>query len=135
VEPGCGPHAPVQVRDLATGDLIALCGVTTPAGLKCSRDPEGNLHAERQMRSAGEHGAELVFLTRFDRREAGGFGFNEARKVASRGAPPVITAVARGLVDNWLSFNAGVGTLLQARLWVLRNWWSELAPGVSEPGA
>ncbi len=53
----------------------------------------------------------------------------DPRKVAAAASSgrPTLTAVRRGMVDNWLSFTDGIGTLLEARLWVLENWWSELA--------
>ena len=39
----------------------------------------------------------------------------------------VLTAVKRSLLPAWRSFTDGQGTLLQPRLWVVRNWWDDLA--------
>jgi hypothetical protein len=41
-------------------------------------------------------------------------------------------AVPRGLTSSWLSCTDGIGTLLDARLWVLRDWWSGL--GIKDLG-
>ena len=38
-----------------------------------------------------------------------------------------LTAVKRPLLAAWLSFT-GQGTLLEQRLWVIRNWWLEISP-------
>ena len=36
----------------------------------------------------------------------------------------VLTAVKRPLLPAWRSFTGGQGTLLENRLWVVRDWWS-----------
>ena len=123
-EPGCGPKSLMKLTDLATGELIALC--RTISVQQCALDPAGLELAAERVRTAGQDDAELVFLSRFGRQETAGRGYTDALGQAVRSGRPVLTAVRRGLVDNWLSAAGGVGTLLEARLWVLKDWWQEV---------
>jgi molybdate transport system ATP-binding protein len=126
-EPGCGPNALRQLRDLETGELVPLCrAVVRQAGKSCALDPESIQRAAQRIRTATLGGADILFLSRFGRLEAAGRGFSEALCLAVQRGGPVLTAVRRGLTDNWLSATGGIGTLLDARLWVLRDWWNEL---------
>jgi molybdate transport system ATP-binding protein len=124
--PGCGPQALMQLRDLETGDVISLCQARGASGKGCALDPAGIGHAARRIHAASEASADLVFLSRFGRQEAAGEGFSDALSFAVQRGGPVLTAVRRGLADNWLSACGGIGTLLEARLWVLKDWWREL---------
>ena len=123
-EPGCGPRALMKLMDLATGERIALCRETGQN--HCALDPAGLEQAAKRVLAAGQDDTELVFLSRFGRQEAAGRGYTDALGQAVRSGRPVLTAVRRGLVDNWLSAAGGVGTLLEARLWVLKDWWQEV---------
>ena len=126
-EPECGPHAPRQLRDLETGEAIPLCRTFAAQGGKsCALDSASLQRAAGRIAGASQRGADLLFLSRFGRQEAAGRGFSEALAVAMQRGRPVLTAVRRGLADNWLSAAGGVGTLLDARLWVLKDWWSGL---------
>ncbi|HEY0466827.1 MAG TPA: DUF2478 domain-containing protein, partial [Polyangiaceae bacterium] len=126
-EPGCGPRALRQLRDLETGEAIPLCrALAGQGGKSCALDPTSIQRAAQRISAATQRGADLVFLSRFGRQEAAGRGFSEALALAVQRRRPVLTAVRRGLADNWLSAAGGMGTLLDARLWVLKDWWNEL---------
>jgi len=126
-EPGCGPRALRQLRDLETGEAIPLCRTLVGAsGKSCALDPASIQLAAQRIGAASRRGADLVFLSRFGRQEAAGRGFSEALSMAAQRGRPVLTAVRRGLADNFLSAAGGIGTLLDARLWVLKDWWNEL---------
>ncbi len=128
LEPGCGPQALLELRDVATGDLIQLCQATGPNGQNCALDPSGYAEAAERIHAASVRGVDIVFFPQFSRREADGRGLSEELSFAIGCGRPVLTTIRRGLIDNWLSFSSGVGTLLDAHLWVLRNWWRELEP-------
>jgi molybdate transport system ATP-binding protein len=131
-EPGCGPGALRSVRDLATGETLSICRVDGAEG--CRFDPEKLQEASQRVQAASEGCADIVFVSRFGKEEARGGGLcGELARAAGAGRP-VLTAVRRGLVPNWLSFSGGIGTMLEARLWVLENWWDNLAMS-SQPKA
>lgn len=70
---------------------------------------------------------DLIFVSRFGKLEARGLGLREEFALAVETGRPVLTALHRGLVHNWFEFTGGVGTLLEARLFVLRDWWRAVA--------
>lgn len=86
------------------------------------------------MSDAWPRGAEVVFLTRFGRREAAGEGFSPYLRAACEADVPVLTAVPRALCDRWLAFSPGGATLLDSQLWVLRDWWRDLGARAAPVG-
>jgi molybdate transport system ATP-binding protein len=124
--PGCGPEAPLQLRDLATDEVFPICQDLGGGPADCCLDPTKLRQAAERIRSAIEL-SDLVFVSRFGKEEARGKGFRDELARAALCGMPVLTAVHRGRVDNWLAFTDGVGTLLDARLWVLKDWWNEIA--------
>jgi molybdate transport system ATP-binding protein len=127
-ESGCGPNAPARVRDVATGELLSLCKTVGGPSPNCRLDDALFDRAASHIRAGCEAGADLVVVSRFGRLEADGRGFREEMGLAMRASRPLLTAVRRGLVHRWFDFTGGIGTVLDARLWVLRDWWSEIAP-------
>ncbi|HXX70391.1 MAG TPA: DUF2478 domain-containing protein [Polyangiaceae bacterium] len=123
---GCGPTAPMQLRDVATGEVFPICHDRGHGGEDCCLDPAKLRHAADRIRAATESVVDLIVVSRFGKEEARGKGFRDELARAVLSGRPVLTAVRRGLVDNWFSFTDGIGTVLDARLWVLRDWWSEL---------
>jgi Protein of unknown function (DUF2478) len=126
---GCGPDHPVQLHDLRTGVTAPLCRSSAAHGPpRCAIDPAALPAAARSIRTSLEEHAQIVFVSRFGKQEVRGSGFYEELQRGALSACVVLTAVRRGLVEDWFAFTGGVGTLLDARLWVLNDWWSELAP-------
>jgi molybdate transport system ATP-binding protein len=125
--PGCGPKAPMALRDVASGEVFPICQELGPGGHDCALDPARLWEAAERIRTAAERNVDLVFVSRFGREEARGRGLRDALAAAALSGRPTLTAVRREMVDNWLSFSDGVGTLLEARLWVLEDWWRDLA--------
>lgn len=123
-ERGCGPGAPMRLMDVATGEILPIC--RTLGAQSCRVDGERFTGAAARIRAACDGEAELVFVSRFGAVEAHGYGFRGEMELVIRRERPLLTAVRRGFVHNWFELTGGVGTLLDARLWVLRNWWSEL---------
>lgn len=125
--PGCGPDAPMLLQDVATGEIISICQRLGPGAQSCRLDPRGLAEAAMRIRRAAEDSVDLLFVSKFGKQEASGQGFRNELALSALSGSPVLTGVRRGLVDNWLSFTGGLGTLLNARLWVLRDWWKEVA--------
>ena len=124
--PGCGPKAPMELRDMATGEIFPICQDSGRGAGDCFLDPGRLREASGRIQTATRSEVDLVFISRFGREEARGRGLREALACAALSGRPSLTAVRRGMVDAWLSFTDGIGTLLEARLWVLEDWWSEI---------
>jgi hypothetical protein len=116
----------MRLRDVATGEVLPICQELGPGPDDCGLDPAKLREAGQRIRTATESAADIVFVSRFGKEEARGRGFRDEYARAVLGGRPVLTAVRRGMVDNWFSFTDGIGTVLDARLWVLRHWWDEL---------
>jgi hypothetical protein len=125
--PGCGPKAPIELRDVGTGEVFPICADLGPSPGDCCLDPRRLRAAAGRVQSAADSGADIVFVSRFGKEEARGGGLRDALAHASLSGRPTLTAVRRGTVDSWLSLTDGLGTLLEARLWVLEDWWNDLA--------
>lgn len=124
-EDGCGPRALSRVRDVATGELLPICRTV---GGSCRPDRARFERAASPIREGFRTGADLIVVSRFGRLEADGRGFGgEVRQSIATGQP-LITAVRRGHVHRWFDFTGGVGTVLDAHLWVLHHWWREITP-------
>jgi nucleoside-triphosphatase THEP1 len=118
----------MRLRDVATGQSFMMCLDGEGPAADCHLDHERFEQASNRLLALCETDADLLFVSRFGKMEARGRGFRAAIAKAVERRLPVLTAVRRGLVPNWFEFTGGTGTLLDARLWVLRQWWREIAP-------
>ena len=125
---GCGPGSPMRLWDVATGQTFVMCSDGEGQTASCHLDLERFEQASNRLLALCDTDADLLFVSRFGKMEARGRGFRAAIAKAVQRRLPVLTAVQRGRVPNWFDFTAGMGTLLDARLWILRHWWREIAP-------
>jgi nucleoside-triphosphatase THEP1 len=128
MESGGGPGAPMRLQDVATGEVLPICQEIGANAGDCRLDPERFQEAARRLRGACEAEADLIFVSRFGKMEAEGRGFRDPIARAVENGRPVLTALRRGLIQSWFTFTGGVGTLLDTQLWVLKQWWREIAP-------
>ncbi|MGD0564019.1 MAG: DUF2478 domain-containing protein [Roseiarcus sp.] len=126
-EGGCGPRAPMRLQDVETGEIIPLCQDLGPGAGSCCLDPSALAGASARLRLAAMQPSDIVFFSKFGKQEANGGGFRAELAFAVGEGRTTLTAVKRGLVPNWLQFTGGLGTLLDHRLWVVRNWWAEIS--------
>ena len=127
---GCGPFSPLRMCDAATGEVFAMCQRN---GRDCRPDPTMMRRAAMLIRDAAQSSVDLFFLGRFGSSEALGEGLLDSVTRAALRDRAALTAVARGQVDRWLSLGDGIGTLLDARLWVLKDWWRGVAASGPTP--
>jgi nucleoside-triphosphatase THEP1 len=132
-EPGCGPRAPMELFDLESGEAFPICQ-DLGGGADCCLDPSRLRDAAVRIRTATDSVADLVLVPRFGKQEARGQGFRDEIAHAVLSDRPVLTAVRRENVASWLVFT-GVGTTLDARLWVLKDWWKDIAKSRLDPPA
>jgi len=132
-EDHCGPHNPLQLRDVHTGRVIPLCTRAPDTRKGCLMDDTQLARAARTIDVALRERSELVFVSRFGKLELRGRGFAAQLAQAASWGCPLLTAVKRERVDDWLSFTRGLGLLLEPRLWLLSAWWREVARGPHVP--
>jgi molybdate transport system ATP-binding protein len=124
---GCGPGALMKLRDVATGEVLPLCQDLGPGAGSCCLDSSALAAAAQRLRAAAGEPSEILFFSKFGKQEAAGGGARAELAYAISEGRTVLTAVKRSLLPAWRSFTGGQGTLLEPRLWVLRDWWSDLA--------
>lgn len=123
---GCGPAAPMRLQDVSTGEVIPICQALGSGAASCRLDTRGLADAAARLRKAASMPSQLLLVSKFGKQEASGRGFRDEIGYAVGEGRTVLTAVKRGLVHNWLDFTGGMGTLLDHRLWVLRDWWGDV---------
>jgi molybdate transport system ATP-binding protein len=120
---GCGPRAPMRLRDLETGELIPICQDLGTGATSCALDTTVLADAAMRLRAAASAPCDIVFFSKFGKTEAAGGGFRAELAFAASEGRTVLTAVKRPLLGAYLAFTGDQGTLLDARPWVVRNWW------------
>ncbi len=126
-EGGCGPRAPMRVQAVATGEIIPICQELGPGAGGCCLDTSALASASARLRLDAMQPSDILFFSKFGKQEANGGGFRAELAFAASEGRTVLTAVKRGLVHKWLEFTCGQGTLLDHGLWVVRDWWADLA--------
>ncbi len=126
-EGGCGPRAPMRLQVVETGEIIPICQDLGPGAGSCCLDTSALAGAASRLRRDALQPSDILFFSKFGKQEANGGGFRAELAFAASEGRTVLTAVKRGLVHKWLEFTGGQGTLLDHRLWVVRNWWSDLS--------
>jgi len=125
----CGPRTPMRLLDVATGETLEMCSTNTGGEApSCRLDPERFARASDHLLTLCEGYADLLLISRFGKMEAQGKGFRGAIARAVERRLPVLTAVRRGLLPGWFEFTGDIGTVLDARFWVLQQWWREIGP-------
>ena len=79
----------------------------------------------RRIMNSIEGQADLCIIPRFGAAEMAGGGHVEAFGTVAAFGIPILTVVGRDMVEPWLTFTGGIGTLLACRLRVVRAWWEE----------
>lgn len=124
---GCGPGALMKLSDVATGETIPLCQDLGPGAGGCCLDSSALAGAAQRLQVAASTPSDILFCSKFGKQEAAGHGMRAELAYAVSEGRTVLTAVKRSLLPSWLAFTGGQGTLLEPRLWVVRDWWSDLA--------
>lgn len=131
---------PMRVRDVETGDIIPICQDLGPGAEGCSLDPARLAEAAARLRRAASRPSQLLIISKFGKQEVEGGGFRDEIAYAVVEGRTVLIAVKRSVLDDWLEFTGGAGTLLDHRLGVLKNWWADVrsdsvaaAPNAAQP--
>jgi molybdate transport system ATP-binding protein len=114
----------MKLRDLGTGEIIPLCQDLGPGAGSCKLDSSALARAAHRLRADASRPSDILFFSKFGKQEAAGAGMRAELAYAISEGRTVLTAVKRPLLSAWRSFTGGQGTLLESRLWVVRDWWA-----------
>ncbi len=115
----------LRIYDLMTGDVIGIKQRLGSGSAACSLDTQALAEGASRVRRAIDEKVDLIFISKFSTQEIAGQGFRQEFGAAVAAGIPILTSVKRPLVDDWLRFTGGIGTLLSCRLRVVRDWWQE----------
>ena len=123
---GCGPAALMSLQMVRSGEIIRMCQDLGPGSMSCALNPEVFTTVGMTLRQEASEDCDIMFISKFGKQEANGKGLRDEIAFVIASGCTLLTAVKRPLAPKWLQFTGGQGTLLDARAWVLRDWWSEV---------
>lgn len=109
-------------RDLATGVERALSEDRGPAARGCRLDSRALEDLVGLTMTALDNGADVMFASRFGKREAQGAGFREAIGSAVSGGVPVLVPVHRDYVEAWREFGGDLAREVPANRAAVEAW-------------
>lgn len=115
----------LRIYDLMTGDIIPIKQRLGEGSGACCLDTQALAEGAARIRNAIDAGVDLIFISKFSKQEVAGAGFRDEFAAAVTAGIPILTSVKRPMVNDWLTFTGGIGTLMACRLRTLRDWWQE----------
>lgn len=119
--------AAMRVLDLASGEIIDICQNLGSGSVSCRLNAGSLALVAERLRQAALRPSTLLFVSKFGKQEALGRGLRAEIGLAVAEGRTILTAVKRPLVAEWRKFTGDMGTLLDSRDWVVRDWWRDVA--------
>lgn len=119
----------LMLRDVATGEDIAISQDLGAGSTSCNLDAGGLAAACGRVENAIASGAQLVVLSKFGKQEALNGGLVAAFASAIAAGVPIVTSVAPSLADAWARFADDLAQSARAEPQSLEDWWRSLAKG------
>ncbi|WP_342731141.1 DUF2478 domain-containing protein [Bradyrhizobium sp. B117] len=116
---------------LHSGEKLLLAQAFDPAAQGCRLDLTRLQNTAERIADALTHGADLVIINRFGKRERDGKGLAYLIERALNADIPVVIAVGKGHFADWIKFAGGMSVRLGCDRDALEAWWR----GVTAAGA
>ncbi len=128
----CALHD-VRVRDLVTGDTLAIMQDLGREATGCRVDPAAIAVAARRLEAALAENPDLLVVNRFGRLESEGQGTLAEIGRAFADGVPLIVCVPKRYLDAWDAFACGLDAKLPPTFEAIEGWWGSLglAPSAS----
>jgi hypothetical protein len=114
---------------LHNGEKLLLTQDFDPAAQGCRLDLARLQNAGTQIADALAHGADLVIINRFGKRERDGKGLSYLIERALDADIPVVIAVGKDHFADWIKFAGGMSVKLGCDRGALDAWWQAVATG------
>ncbi|MCP3467239.1 DUF2478 domain-containing protein [Bradyrhizobium sp. CCGUVB23] len=112
---------------LHNGEKLLLAQDFDLAASGCRLDLARLQNAGEQIAEALAHGADLVIINRFGKRERNGKGLAYLIERAFNADIPVVIAVANDHFADWIKFAGGMSVKLRCERHALDAWWQRIA--------
>jgi len=104
-----------------------------PAAQGCRLDLARLQNAGERVADALSHGADLVVINRFGKRERDGKGLGYLIERALSADIPVVIAVASDRFSDWITFVGGMSVRLGCDRDALEAWWNNISTSNAQP--
>jgi nucleoside-triphosphatase THEP1 len=118
---------------LHSGEKLLLAQDFDPAVQGCRLDLARLQNAGTQIADALTHGADLVIINRFGKRERDGKGLSYLIERALDADIPVVIAVGKDHFADWIKFAGGMSVKLGCDRDALDIWWHGISAGDAQP--
>lgn len=118
---------------LHSGERVLLAQDFDPAAQGCRLDLARLQNAGMRIADALAHGADLVIINRFGKRERDGKGLSWLIERALDADIPVVIAVGKDHFADWIKFAGGMSVRLGCARDALEAWWHGVAAGDPRP--
>jgi nucleoside-triphosphatase THEP1 len=118
---------------LHSGEKLLLAQDFDPAVQGCRLDLARLQNAGARIADALAHGADLVIINRFGKRERDGKGLSHLIERALDADIPVVIAVGRDHFADWIKFAGGMSVKLGCDRDALDAWWHRVSAGDARP--
>ncbi|MBR1176928.1 DUF2478 domain-containing protein [Bradyrhizobium sp. KB893862 SZCCT0404] len=120
---------------LHNGEKLLLAQDFDPAAQGCRLDLARLQNAGERIAGALAHGADLLIINRFGKRERDGKGLSHLIERALDADIPVVIAVGKDHFADWVRFAGGMSVKLGCERDALDAWWSGISAGHAQPAA
>ena len=118
---------------LHSGEKLLLAQDFDPAAQGCRLDLARLQNAGARIADALVHGADLVIINRFGKRERDGKGLSYLIERALDADIPVVIAVGKDHFADWIKFAGGMSVKLRCDRDALDIWWQRISAGEPQP--
>ena len=118
---------------LHSGEKLLLAQDFDPAAQGCRLDLARLQNAGMQIADALAHGADLVVINRFGKRERDGKGLSYLIERALDADIPVVIAVGKDHFADWIKFAGGMSVKLGCDREALDAWWQAVSMQAADP--
>jgi nucleoside-triphosphatase THEP1 len=118
---------------LHNGEKLLLAQDFDPAVQGCRLDLARLQNAGTRIADALAHGADLVIINRFGKRESDGKGLSYLIERALDADIPVLIAVGKDHFADWIKFAGGMSVKLSCDRGALDAWWQVVSAQGADP--
>ena len=118
---------------LHSGEKLLLAQDFDPSAQGCRLDLARLQNAGARIADVLAHGADLVIINRFGKRERDGKGLSWLIERALDADIPVVIAVGKDHFADWIKFAGGMSVKLGCDRDALEIWWQGISAGDAQP--